>query len=299
MNAIAWTAGVGPVTPPTDNRDRRLVIMALVVRWEGRVDAPLNGIVLCTGRSKQGWLRPTTRLRLLRTQAGFDRSLLRLGFARCPDQPRTFPGEGPVDRFARALCEHRATCFREVIESFEFFALARKHARREVVADLCGGHGLVAVLFVMFEREVERALVLDRSRPDSFDRILMAAEQAAPWTAGRIDYVQSNLRNAPKLVPPEAGLVSVHACGIRTDRVLELAIANHAPVAVMPCCHPVGTSGAPAAVKKALQHAAVDVDRTYQLEAAGFHVRWSSVSDRITRMNRVILARPRRTASTR
>jgi len=214
-----------------------------------------------------------------------------------PGDARAFPGDGAVDRFARALCEHRATCFREVIESFEFFALARKHARREVVADLCGGHGLVAVLFVMFERDVERALVLDRARPDSFDRILLAAEQAAPWTKGRIDYLQGNLRNASKLLPPEAGLVSVHACGVRTDRVLELAIANHAPVAVMPCCHPVGTSRAPLAMKQALQHMAVDVHRTYQLEAAGFHVRWSSVSARITRMNRVILARPRQTAS--
>ena len=88
-------------------------------------------------------------------------------------------------------------------------------------------------------------------------------------------------------------LVSVHACGVRTDRVLELAIANQVPVAVMPCCHPVGTSRAPFAVKQALQHMAVDVDRTYQMEAAGFDVRWSSVSERITRMNRVILARPR------
>ena len=210
-----------------------------------------------------------------------------------PDDAHAFQGQGAGDRFARALCEHRATCFREVIESFEFFALARKHARQNVVADLCGGHGLVAVLFVMFERDVEHAVVLDRARPDSFDRILRAAEQAAPWTAGRIEYAQSNLRNASQRIPPEAGLVSVHACGVRTDQVLELAIANQVPVAVMPCCHPVGTSRAPFAVKQALQHMAVDVDRTYQMEAAGFHVRWSSVSERITRMNRVILARPR------
>ena len=210
-----------------------------------------------------------------------------------PRDARAFPGDGPVDRFARALCEHQATCFRELAEAFEFFALVRKHVRAKVVADLCGGHGLVAVLFVMFERCVERALVLDRTRQGNFDRILKAAEQAAPWTSGRIDYLETKLHTASERVPKHAGLVAVHACGARTDRVLELAVANRTPVAVMPCCHPVATSKAPPALKKALAHLAVDVDRTYQLEAAGFHVRWSQVSERITRMNRVILARPR------
>lgn len=210
-----------------------------------------------------------------------------------PRDERAFPGEGAVDRFARALCKHRATCFRELVESFEFFALARKHARAKVVADLCGGHGLVAVLFAMFERRVERALVLDSSRPASFDRILLAAEEAAPWTAGRIEYIEAKLKTAAQNIPCDAGLIAVHACGAKTDRVLELAIANHMPVAVMPCCHPVSTSKAPPALKKALAHLAVDVDRTYQLEASNFHVHWTSVSERITRMNRVILARPR------
>lgn len=210
-----------------------------------------------------------------------------------PRDERAFPGDGAVDRFARALCKHRATCFRELVESFEFFALARKHARAKVVADLCGGHGLVAVLFAMFERDVERACVLDRSRPKSFDRILLAAEEAAPWIAGRIQYIEASLNTAARNIPKDAGLVSVHACGAKTDRVLELAVANHMPVAVMPCCHPVAASKAPPALKLALAHMAVDIDRTYQLEASGFHVHWSNVSERITRMNRVILARPR------
>lgn len=216
-----------------------------------------------------------------------------------PKDARAFPGDGPVDRFARALCEHQATSFRELAEAFEFFALVRKHARRKVVADLCGGHGLVAVLFVMFERCVERAVVLDRTRQGNFDRILKAAGVAAPWTTGRIEYLEAKLVIAPERIPKDAGLVSVHACGARTDRVLELAVANHVPVAVMPCCHPVAASKAPPALKKALAHLAVDVDRTYQLEAAGFHVHWSEVSERITRMNRVILARPRTVVTAR
>lgn len=210
-----------------------------------------------------------------------------------PDDAADFAGDGLADRFARELCLHRATVFREIVEAFEFFALVRKHARAPVVADLCGGHGLVAALFAIFEPEVLRALVLDRRRPDSFDRVVAAAAVTAPWTAGRIEYVEAQLRNASARLPPTAGLVAVHACGQKSDRVLDLAIATRMPVAVMPCCHPVGTSPAPPALKRALGAVAVDVDRTYRLEAAGFHVRWSAVSPAITRMNRVLLARPR------
>ncbi|MCR9243545.1 MAG: hypothetical protein NXI31_00830 [bacterium] len=43
---------------------------------------------------------------------------------------------------------------------------------------------------------------------------------------------------------------------------------------------------------------AVDLDRNVRLENASYHVRWSHVSDQITRMNRAILARPRHTAAT-
>lgn len=210
-----------------------------------------------------------------------------------PQDMRAFPGEGAVDKFARVLCAHRTTTFRELIEAFEFFGLVRKHVRAEVVADLCGGHGLVAALFAVFERRVDRVVVLDRKRPPSFDRVVAAAAEYAPWTAGRIDYVEAQLRAAQEQIPQDASLVAVHACGKRSDVVLELALARRAPLALMPCCHPVALSPAPEAIKRELGAVAVDIHRTYTLENQGFHVRWSQISERITRMNRVLLARPR------
>ncbi|MCR9243895.1 MAG: hypothetical protein NXI31_02610 [bacterium] len=211
-----------------------------------------------------------------------------------PADAAAFPGDGAVDRFARALCRHRATNLRELCESFEFFALARKHSRAGEVADLCGGHGLVGALFAVFEPSVERVIVLDRSRPASFDLVCAAAEEVAPRVRGRIEYAEVTIRNAARRVAPTAGLVAVHACGAKTDAALDLALANGQPVACMPCCHPVSRSTAPAAVKREFAHDAVDIHRTYRLEAAGYHVRWSAISERITRKNRVILARPRR-----
>ena len=39
---------------------------------------------------------------------------------------------------------------------------------------------------------------------------------------------------------------------------------------------------------------AFDVDRTYRLERAGYHVRWDAIPEAITPMNRLLVAWPRR-----
>ena len=155
---------------------------------------------------------------------------------------------------------------------------------------MCGGHGLVAVLFVVFEREVERALVVDVRRTQDFDLVLAAAEEVAPWTRGRIAFVETTIEAARSNLPEDAGYVAVHACGPRTDVVIEHAIAHGAPVSVMPCCHAVGASTAPAALKRTFGATAVEIDRTYRLEAAGYRVRWDDVSPLITRQHRVLSA---------
>lgn len=49
-----------------------------------------------------------------------------------------------------------------------------------------------------------------------------------------------------------AGVIAVHACGSLTDRVLELAVAMRAPVAVMPCCYSGTARAAPLAARRAL-----------------------------------------------
>ncbi|MEZ6036119.1 MAG: hypothetical protein R3F29_01475 [Planctomycetota bacterium] len=210
-----------------------------------------------------------------------------------PPDAAAFPGDGLADKLARALCEHRATRFRELVEAFEFFALARKFARAPAVVDLCGGHGLVAALFVVFEPEVERALVIDKRRTQDFDLVLAATAEVAPWTRGRVTFAESRIENARSQLPERAGYVAVHACGRRTDTALDLAIADRAPIAAMPCCHAVGASVAPAALKQQFGDAAVDIERTYRLEREGYAVRWDHVSPLITRKNRVLLGRPK------
>lgn len=207
---------------------------------------------------------------------------------------RFFPADTVLDRFAVELSSRRALPFRELLESAELFERVRRRVRRPVVADLCSGHGLVGLLFGMLEPETEQVILVDRRRPKSFTAVLEAAELFRPGLSRRVRYVESRLRaDLPELRDVHA-IVAVHACGSRTDRCLEAAIARRVPVAVMPCCYRGTADRAPVALRAELDAGlTTDVDRTYRLEAAGFRVAWGSIPSVITRHHRVIVAEPR------
>lgn len=200
---------------------------------------------------------------------------------------------GLVGRLASALTEARAVSAKELAESFEFFARARRFVTGPLVADLCAGHGLVGVLYALFEREVERVVLLDRRRPASHARIAAVAAEVAPWTAPKLAYVETALKRAEPHLAPGAALVAVHACGGRSDRAIDLALALGGPLALLPCCYPASRCPAPPALALHLgAPLATDVDRTYRLERAGWRVRWDELPPGITPMSRMIVARP-------
>ena len=76
-----------------------------------------------------------------------------------PMAARVFNSDSLQARYVRELALEKTLPVKEVLESFEFFARARKHVRTRCVADLCCGHGLTGILFALFERVVERVTV--------------------------------------------------------------------------------------------------------------------------------------------
>ena len=206
---------------------------------------------------------------------------------------RWFPGDYLSSVFARELCDRRAMPFKEVLESFEFFACVRNRIRCEAIADLCCGHGLVGILFAMFQRDIQRVWLLDKVRPPSFDLVLAAAQAVAPWTEAKIKYIEAPLKKALDHVEPGTAILGVHACGVRTDKCIEHAIALRSTVALLPCCRRHRLHPSPGCLKNVLgADVAIDVDRTYRLHSAGYHVRWDQISPTITQKNRVLIGRP-------
>ncbi|MBI3272575.1 MAG: hypothetical protein HYZ53_26535 [Planctomycetes bacterium] len=205
-----------------------------------------------------------------------------------------FPGATLEERLVRELASRRALPLKEVFESFEFHARVRRDLRVPVVVDLCCGHGLTGLLFAVYERVVEQVLLCDVRLPASHAAVLEAVCSVAPWVREKIRYRELPLKRLAGCLPQGAALAAVHACGVRSDLCIDLALGCRGPVGLMPCCYEGTARRAPTGLRESLGVAlAADVDRTYRLEAAGFCVRWTAIPRAITPVNRVLLAVPR------
>jgi hypothetical protein len=206
-----------------------------------------------------------------------------------------FPTQGLPDRIARELARRRIITAKEMFESFEFFERVRRRVRGAVVADLCCGHGLTGMLFGVFERRVERVVLVDHIEPINHARTLAALTALAPWLPAKVEYHRIKISQAVDVLPAGASVLAVHACGVRTDRAIDVALALRGRIAVMPCCYYQTALDGPRAAREALgAELATDVHRTYRLEAAGYDVDWQAVPAEITPMNRILVASPAR-----
>lgn len=211
---------------------------------------------------------------------------------------RHFTSDTLQDRLVRALAAERVLPIKEILECCEFFEHIRKDVRAERVVDLCCGHGLLGILFALFERDVQQVLLTDEREPLSLGAVLACATQVGPWIAGKVSFERAKIKSVHHALAPGAAIVSAHACGGLTDRCIDLAIGLGSNLAVMPCCYPQRLCTAPLALQLALGIPLVfDVDRTYRLEHAGYHVRWTTIPPEITPMNRVVIGCRRRDAA--
>jgi len=201
----------------------------------------------------------------------------------------SFRGDPMAERIVRALAERRAINVKETLESFETFSRIRRRVRAPRVADVCCGHGLTGLLFAAIERQVEEVVLLDRQKPPKADLVVDAVCEAAPWAREKIRWVEAPIERSADELSPETSVVAVHACGVRTDRAIDLALSVGGHLAAIPCCYKQTAKDAPRALRDALgAELATDVHRTYRLEAAGFRVEWGAIPEAITPMNRIL-----------
>jgi len=203
-----------------------------------------------------------------------------------------FDSDSLQDKFLTAIAAERLLPVKEVLETFEFFARIRKTVRSPVVADLCCGHGLLGILFALFERKVQRVILIDRNEPLSRQKLIAVAGEVAPWIVDKIDNRESKITTSDDWIKPSVAVVSAHACGVLSDLCIDVAIKSGGPIGILPCCYPRSACVAPLSLQMHFGiESAFDIDRTYRLEAAGYRVRWGSIPSSITPMNRLIYGR--------
>ncbi|MFK7985070.1 MAG: methyltransferase [Sandaracinaceae bacterium] len=203
-----------------------------------------------------------------------------------------FTGDPLVERIVAGIGARRATNIKEVCESFETWARTRRRVRAPHMADLCCGHGLTGLVFAAMERSVETVTLLDHNKPPKADLLVEAVCEAAPWARAKVRWVEDRVENACEHLVDGTAIVAVHACGVRTDRALEAAVAIKGHAAVVPCCYAQTGKKAPRGLRDALgSRLATDVERTYELERHGWSVAWSAIPSAISPMNRILIAR--------
>ncbi len=198
-----------------------------------------------------------------------------------------FPSETLFDRLARAVC--RAGCLprKELYEAWEVARRVRRLIRGGRVVDLAAGHGLLAQVMLLLDDSSPGAIVVDTALPPSAARLHEALVHRWPRLAGRVTFQAADM-GAVTLQSTDV-VLSGHACGALTDRVLDQAAAAGARVAVLPCCHDVDTCDAGALTGWLDAPLAIDVMRVVRLEQQGYRVRTQRIPADITPKNRLLI----------
>ena len=201
-----------------------------------------------------------------------------------------FPGDSLFERLARVVCEAGCLPRKELYETWEVARRVRRVFRGGRVADMAGGHGLLAHALLILDDSSPAAFVVDPIVPKSARRLHDLLVRAWPRLEGRIEHVPVGMDEVG--LDPADVVVSCHACGALTDLVLSRASTARARVAVLPCCHDeetCDTGGLGGWLEASL---AIDVVRAARLEASGYRVWTQTIPADITPKNRLLLGVP-------
>jgi hypothetical protein len=201
-----------------------------------------------------------------------------------------FPAGTLFDRLARAVCTAGCLPRKELYEAWEVARRVRRRVRGGRIVDVGGGHGLLGPVLLLLDDSSDAAVILDVATPPSATTLHAALVETWPRLAGRVAHARGSL-DGFRLLSGDV-VVSSHACGAVTERILEAAAEARVPVAVLPCCHDAATCD-PGPLRGWLDLGiAVDAVRAVRLEARGYRVWTQRIPEAITPQHRLLLGVP-------
>jgi methyltransferase family protein len=201
-----------------------------------------------------------------------------------------FPDDTLFDRLARTVCQAGCLPRKELFEAWEMARRVRRLFRGGRVIDLAAGHGLLAQVMLLLDDSSPGALVVDNTLPASSAKLHDVLVRAWPRLSGRIAFVAGVVEDVEILHTDI--VVSSHACGALTDRVLGRAADARARVAVMPCCHDLDSGDTGGLSGWIDGSAAIDIVRAMRLAQRGYRIWTQAIPAGITPKNRLLLGAP-------
>jgi hypothetical protein len=172
----------------------------------------------------------------------------------------------------------------------------RRRFRGGRVVDLAGGHGLLAQMMIILDDSSPEAVVVDKVIPPSAATLYRSMVEAWPRLSGRIEFIGDVTIGAGDVrspaIRPGGVVVSSHACGALTDRVLDLALEAGARVAVLPCCHHLTDEVTRALTGWVDESLAIDLARAFRLQQRGYRIWTQMIPEGVTPKNRLLLGCP-------
>ena len=207
-----------------------------------------------------------------------------------PHDLARFGGTSLFDRLGRVVCAVGRLPRKELYEAWEVARRVRRRVRGGRVIDVAGGHGLLAQVMLLLDDTSPGAIVVDPARPPSAEALQEAIVTEWPRLRGRVTFEARPL-DAVQITASDV-VVSSHACGALTDRILDAAITARAPVAVLPCCQDIGTCDPGPLAGWLDGPLAIDTMRAVRLSAAGYQVRTQTIPEAISPKNRLLIGIP-------
>jgi hypothetical protein len=194
------------------------------------------------------------------------------------------------DCVGRTICHAGCLPRKELYEAWEVARRVRRLRRGGRVIDAAGGAGLLAHLMILLDDTSPEAIVVDPVQPPSSTALQAALACSWPRLERRVSFVALDVSEFE--VAADDIVVSSHACGTLSDRILERAIAARAAVAVLPCCHDLATCEMGPFAGWLDGPLAIDVMRAIRLEQSGYRVWTQTISTDITPKNRLLMGVP-------
>jgi len=201
-----------------------------------------------------------------------------------------FPGDTLFNRIARTVCRAGTLPGKELFEAWEVARRVRRKFRGGRIVDMACGHGLLAHIMLLLDDTSPEALAVDLDFHENAQNLSRILVDRWPRLRNRVRLVKSRVEG----LDLTAGdiVVSIHACGALTDRIMEAAVRAEATLAVLPCCHDTKTGDRGGLEGWLDGPLAIDVTRAAKLRARGYTVLTRAIPAEITPKNRLLMAYP-------